>query len=169
MTLSERADRHKDIVAAWLRGLGPTQIADTFNLSERHVYRIIEEFRESQPAVNDQDPVEILQEKLMRLEAAAQEYALIAQTTSNEQIRVGAIAKRLDAYQQATELMQKTGVLPNNLGTLAITMDVKKLAKRVVDAVEQMDLSDDQAQKLLEAITGEPMIVEADVIEEEVE
>ena len=65
--------------------------------------------------------------------------------------------------------MQKTGVLPNNLGTLAITMDVKKLAKRVVDAVEQMDLSDDQAQKLLEAITGEPMIVEADVIEEEVE
>jgi len=166
MTLAKRAGRHADIVEAWLRGLGPTQIAATFSLSQRQVYRVIAEYKESQPVLTDQDPIAILEERLMKLEAAAQEYALIAQTTKSEQIRVAAISKRLDAYQQATELMQKTGILPNNLGTLGVTLDVKQLAKRVVDTVEELGLSAEQAQSVLEAITGEVFVIESEAVEE---
>jgi acetolactate synthase small subunit len=168
LTAAERVQRHAEIAEAVLRGLAVKQVARTYNVSERHVYRVMADYRSSQPKLRDINPVQVVEDRLMMLQAAAEEYALIAQTTTNETLRVNAITKRLDAYQQATELMQAAGVMPNNLGTINVAIDVKRVAQRIVNAVEEFGLGEEQTNKLLEVITGQVIDVGDDAVEEEI-
>lgn len=161
MTVAERESRNMEIVTARLgRGLSWATISKTFDLSERNCRRIVTTWKNAQPALKTVDPIKEIEDTLYRLEGAAEEFALIAQTTTNDSARVGAIKARVDTIWKRVELMQASGVLPNDLGTLRVEMDIRAVAQRVLLTIEQLDLDPEGAQKLMSAVTGQPVSID---------
>lgn len=152
MTHHERARRNTEIVEARARGLSWPTIAVASGLSERHCRRVVADFRASAPRLHDTDPVEVIEDALHQYRDAAEELALIAGQTGNESVRVGAIKARLDCLRSTTALMQEVGVLPHDLGQLAVEIDVRQMVVRVLAVFDELDLSVEVQRRLIDAI-----------------
>ena len=128
----EKVERDRQIVAAKARSLSDATVADTFNVDESTVREVMAQWRETQPSLRSVDPIDVVEQVLFELRGSIEELAVISSTTKNDNVRVGAIDKKLKAMQQMTALMQATGVLPNDLGTLKVDMDVRAFAATVL-------------------------------------
>jgi hypothetical protein len=98
--------------------------------------RAVAGFRATRPSLRDRDPATVVADMLDELQAISEQLAEIADSTANDAVRVGAIGRRLTVLRETRELMQATGVLPNDLGQLAVAIDLKAAADRMVAALE---------------------------------
>lgn len=153
-TAADVARRNQEILAASARGIGPAAIARTYQLDEDHVAKIIREHKDSRPPLDfDTDPAEIVRGELDALDAAIEELALAAVNADNSNAKVGAIGKRLDALRQKRDLLQSVGLLPLDLGTLHVSVDLQAMAIRVVDEVfEKHNLPPEVQADIIDAI-----------------
>ena len=88
VTGHERAVRNSDVVRARARGLGWEEIASRFDLSERQCRRILADYRESRPSPHEIDPIETIQMAMEHYDAAIEDFALLAEQTTNDAVRL---------------------------------------------------------------------------------
>lgn len=149
---AEKVARDRQIVAAKARSLSDATVADTFGVNEKTVREIMAEWRKEQPSLKTVDPIEVVEQVLFELRGSIEELAMVSSTTTNDNVRVGAIKARIDALDKMTALMQATGVLPNDLGTLKVDMDIRAFAATVLRVFNEEDVPADTVEKVMAAI-----------------
>ena len=91
-------------------------MAATFGVSERHVRRVLEEYRESRPALHGLDPVEALQDTLDAYHALINEAVELADQAQQESTRLGALKLRLALLDARLRLVPGFGLVPSGVG-----------------------------------------------------
>src|SRR5213078_2331252 len=88
------------------------------------------------------DGTEAFAEALVQLEAAMEELALLAGTTSNDPGRLGRVRARLDAMGQRIMLLRLGGYLPASWRAAMTEADMRLMAGRIRVVLEKHDPSD---------------------------
>lgn len=151
-TSAEKVERDRNIVAAKARSLSTATVAQTFDVSERTVETVMAEYRASQPSLRSVDPIEVVEQTIFELRGAIEELALISSNAKQDAVRVGAVSKRVDTIKQLTHLMQSTGVLPNDLGTLKVDMDVRAFASVVLNVFKEEGIPEEAVARVMDEI-----------------
>jgi hypothetical protein len=151
-TVTEQANRNAEIVAGKMRGLSWSQLAASYGITIRRCQQIFAEWREENPTLRHHDPIEIADDLLDGYTADIEELVLIAATSDQDAVRVGAINARMNARQRITELLQALGVLPNDLGEMRIQIDARITAQKVLAVLEPLGLPDGVIDDLIEAL-----------------
>lgn len=149
---AEKVERDKQIVAAKARSLSTPTVAKTFNVSEATVEKVMAEYRKSQPSLRSIDPIQVVEETIFELRGAIEELALLSSSSKQDAVRVGAVAKRVDTIDKLTKLMQTTGVLPNDLGTLKVDMDVRAFASVVLRVFKEAEIPAETVGQVMDEI-----------------
>jgi hypothetical protein len=66
------------------------------------------------------------------MDAIIEEFALLAETTNNDAVRLGAIKARRQAVEHRVGLLQATGVLPPTGEAIQFELDARATAERLV-------------------------------------
>lgn len=162
LTVAERQQRHDQVVMLRARGLTWPQIAEATGLSRNQCMLVMKQFRESEPTLRTQDPLEVIDEMLIGYQADLAELATISNTTKNDSVRVGAINSRMAARDRIVGLLQATGVLPHDLGKLKVEIDVRYIAQRVFVIFDKYKVPEEAQEEILALMRGED---DPDVIE----
>jgi transposase-like protein len=157
MTTSERADRNAAVVADRARGVAWAEIARAHDLTERQCRRIVQEYRDSRPALREVDPVAVVEDTLAAQESAISDLALLSERTDHDATRLGAIKARLSVYAERIELLQLVGMIPTDLGQLLIVEDNAEVVRQVVAVFSRNAVPDYVVEELLDVIGGAPV------------
>jgi transposase len=107
VTSFERAERNQAIVTARLRGLGERHVAEMYEVSERHVRRVLREYRESRTAWHELDPVQALKDTLGAYETLIHEAEVLTDQAKQESTRLGAVKLVLDRHGVPEHVQQE--------------------------------------------------------------
>jgi hypothetical protein len=154
LAAQEKVDRDRQVVADCLRGLTWATIAQRHGLSERHCREIVEQWRVSQPALDQLDPLELIQEALERRETLIEEFALLAEGSNHEAVRLGALKARHAALIDYTGLLIACGLLPPSLGQAAVEIDVHRLTQHILDVFDRYGVDEAARRDLVELLRG---------------
>jgi hypothetical protein len=88
---------------------------------------------------------------LDRLEAWVEQLAEIADEAEGN-VRISAINAQLNALTRTAELMQATGLLPHDLGTLRLELDVQALGVRLVTVLTEQGATPEMKKAILAAL-----------------
>jgi hypothetical protein len=152
VTAQERVRRNAEVFNARARGLSWATIAAQTNLSERQCRRIFAEHREASGSLADLDASEIVRDTLDAYDAAIEDLALLADSSTHDGARLGAIRARLDAVTSRWELMQAIGVLPANLEQLWPEWDAQRVARRIIDVLDDHQIPLEVQQEIAQAV-----------------
>ena len=123
-----------------LQGMGVQAIADSDGRGVSMIRKVIErQGRQAPEKLLEMQPVKIVEAMLRRSQMA---WRLAAQTAAHAQqdsVRIGAIRTMLDADERVLLILQSTGHMPRELGTLRHLVDVRHIAVRMVDAVRSLE------------------------------
>ena len=123
-----------------LQGMSPKAISDSDGRSENRIRQVIERQSRSSPEkLLDLQPVKIVEAMLRRSQMAWRLSATTAAHTENDGIRIGAIRTMLDCDERVLLILQSTGHMPRELGTLRHLVDVRHIAVRMIDAVRGLE------------------------------
>lgn len=150
----EREVRDQKIVVDWLRGMDLPALGAKWNLSERRLQEIIAVFREQhKPVHRGADPIDVVYQFLDRYHAWIAQLAEIADQAENDSARVGAVNSQMAAQHRMAELMQATGLLPRNLGTLRLELDVRVLTQKLVKVLKDHDAPPELMEAIVEVLS----------------
>lgn len=123
-----------------LDGMSPADIAKQDGRSTAVIRQVIRRHQGISPdSLLALAPVKIVEKMLRRSETAWRMAAAIAAGTEQDATRVTAIRTMLDADERVLEILQSTGHLPRELGTLRHLVDVRHIAVSMIDAVRALE------------------------------
>jgi hypothetical protein len=152
VTAQERVQRNAKVFNARARGWSWPTIAARFNLSTRQCRRVVAEYREATGSLADLDASEIARDTLDAYDAAIEELALLADNTTHDGTKLGAIRARLDAVTSKWELMRAIGVLPANLEQLWPEWDAHRVARTILRVLDNHQVSPEVQQEITKAV-----------------
>jgi hypothetical protein len=151
----EKVSRDAEIVSARASGLPWSEIAAEHGISCRQCRTIVSEFGKAGITPRLRDPVEVVDQMLERYEAFQERLIDIADTATNDSARVGAIKAAMDAMKAQAELMQAIGVLPRDLGRMAVEIDVVQTAMAAIEVLARNGVPVEVQRELVEAVSGD--------------
>lgn len=161
-----RARKHALIVKKRLQGLAWETVAAEVGMSERQCRKVWTTWRdERKPFIEGLDPIDYVVEMAGRLDTLYETLALIASDEkAQHSARVGAVNGQRQTLQAQIELLQETGLLPRNLGRLAVEVDIRHVAVELRMFLQRRlseDEFDDAAEELQSILrrdaTGRPL------------
>lgn len=153
MSVSEYEERDANIVRDHLRGASFEFLAKKHEVTTRRAREIWEKWRQENPAsYKGRDPIVLVQSMLERLEAWVEQLAEVADGAEADATRISAINSQVAVMTRSAELMQATGILPHNLGTLRLELDVQLLAVRLVTVLTEKGATPELKQAVLETL-----------------
>ena len=150
---AEKVRRDEQIVADRARGLRWATIAERHHLSERHAREVWRERLAAEP-LESLDGTETIAEALLQVEAAIEDLALLAETTNNDPVKLGAIRARLDAMNSRVTLLRIGGYLPATWRAAMTEADTRRMADNLVAVLVRHDASDQLLQDIAETLRG---------------
>ena len=158
MTEEERLERNVELVRDRLRGQSWAYLAEKYNLEISRCQLIYREWRqENQSTYVGRDPIAIVHSMLDRLESWVEQLAEVADSSGTETTKIAAINAQLNALTRTAELMQATGILPHDLGTLRVELDVQTLAVKLVTVLTEQGAPPEMKRAILEALRADAM------------
>jgi len=152
MTEAEREERNQELIRDRLRGQSWTYLSEKYGIQARVCMKIYKEWRdENAPTYQGRDPIAIVHSMLDRLEAWVEQLAEIADEAEGN-VRISAINAQLNALTRTAELMQATGLLPHDLGTLRLELDVQALGVRLVTVLTEQGATPEMKRAILNAL-----------------
>jgi len=148
---AEKARRDERIVADRARGLRWSTIAQKHNLSERQAREVWRE-RLSAEHLESLDGRDAIAEALLQIEAAIEDLALLAQTTNNDPVRLGAIRARLDAMGDRVTPLRVGGYLPRTWRDAMVEANFRTMSENIVEVLEKHGVFNAVAGDLLAAL-----------------
>jgi hypothetical protein len=118
------------------------EIAGRHGISARQAQRIYAAGSARSPAI-ERDPLELASEILAEYDAAVAELRHLAKKTSHDGTRLGSIRARVEVITLRTQLQMALGVLPRDLGELAMILDGRRTADAVMDVLERYGASEE--------------------------
>lgn len=112
-------------------------------------------------------PVKIVEGMLRRSQMAWRMAATIAAHAEADATRMTAIRTMLDADERVLEILQSTGHLPRELGTLRHLVDVRHIAIKMIDAVRDLESGERSPEQVRGVFEDLLALTEGDVIEGE--
>jgi hypothetical protein len=153
LTEREREARNNELIRDKLRGQGWAYLSEKYDLTVRQCQDIYGQWREqNQPTFQGRDPIAIVHGMLDRLESWIEQLAEVADGTTTDMTKIAAINAQMAATTRAAELLQATGLLPHDLGTLRLELDVQTLAVRLVTVLTEQGATPDMKRAILDAL-----------------
>lgn len=154
MTALEITQRNGQIFRSWLRGLRVETLAETYGLKPRAIEKILAQWKEHGGAVIAQDPMQIIEDHVLRLDAVVDELAAVAAKEKGSG-RVAAIRARLEAMKAKIEFLQQVKILPQDLGTIGVQIDLRAVGLLLYEALEKRGLAEPELMaELADIIEG---------------
>jgi len=144
----EKVIRDQRIVADRARGLAWATIAGRHGLSERQCQTIWRDHLAREPLPHQVDLEESLRETLAQLDAVVEDAALLAETTRNDSVRLGAIKMRYSALTGKTQVMHACGLLPRYEHGLH-ALDFERLGETLCEVLAEHRASRELVDDLL--------------------
>lgn len=141
LTALQITQRNGQIFRSWLRGLQPETLAETYGLKPRAIEKIIAEWKKAGGTVIGQDPMQIIEDHVLRLDSIVDELAAVAAKEKGSG-RVGAIRARLEAMTKKIEFLQQVKILPQDLGTIGVQIDLRAIGLLLYEALERRGLAE---------------------------
>jgi len=154
VTSFERAERNQAIVTARLRGLTERRVAEMYEVSERHVRRVLREYRESRTAWDELDPVEALHDTLGAYEALINEAEALTDQAKQESTRLGALKLRLAVLDARIRLVPGLGLVPNELERRRMMEGFRRMAHQIVVVLDRRGVAEDVQQEIVDTVEG---------------
>ncbi len=142
------------MIADRAHGFSWITIAERRDLSERMCRSIWNDHLRQQP-IGPSDLREALREAVAQYDAAIEDLALLAETTTNDPVRLGAIKARLDTMTRREDLLRIAGILPYSPQALRSELSVEKMLDeilRLFDRVVPEPLQDQAELDLIAAL-----------------
>lgn len=153
LTNAEREERNAELIRDRLRGQSWPHLAAKYGIRERQCKDIYGTWREQNQSIyQGRDPIAIVHSMLDRLESWVEQLAEVADTTTTEATEIAAINAQMTALTRTAELMQATGILPHDLGTLRLELDVQSLAVRLVTILTEQGATPEMKRAILDAL-----------------
>ena len=153
LTEDERLERNAELVRDRLRGQSWAYIAEKYNIQIPQCQKIYGDWRQqNQSTYVGRDPIAIVHSMLDRLESWVEQLAEVADSSGTDTTRIAAINAQLNALTRTAELMQATGILPHDLGTLRLELDVQTLAVKLVTVLTEQGATPEMKRAILEAL-----------------
>jgi hypothetical protein len=123
-----------------LQGMTPAAIAKQDGRDPVTIRKVIRREAKADPeSILALTPVKIIEAMLRRSQTAWKMAAAIAAHADNDSTRTTAIRTMLDADERVLLILQSTGHLPRELGTLRHLVDVRHIAITMIDAVRALE------------------------------
>lgn len=153
MTEAEREERNMELVRDRLRGQSWPWLAEKYGIRAAQCKHVYKEWRDAnQSTYQGRDPIAIVHGMLDRLEAWTEQLAEVADASSAETTQIAAINAQMSALTRTAELMQATGILPHDLGTLRLELDVQSLAVKLVSVLTEQGASPEMKRAILDTL-----------------
>lgn len=150
LTAVEQVERNETLAMDKLRGASWEKLMVKYDLSESQVKRCFKAWRQANaPKLREKDPFEIVWESVERYEQWIEQLADIALDADQDSAKVGAINSQARLQAQRDELLQKSGILPQNLGKLKVEHDIRYIAQAIVKVFDEDDVPLDTRRKVL--------------------
>jgi hypothetical protein len=156
LSVTQQFERNVKIVLARHRGASYATVAQKHDLSVIQCKRIVKAFREANPTLRHQNPVEIVDEMLEGYMADLNDLNDVVEKAEHEAAKTGAINARRQVREKITELLQAVGALPHDLGTLRLEMDAQVTVRKVLTILERYKLPDEAFDEILTELGGPP-------------
>jgi hypothetical protein len=153
LTEDERLERNAELVRDRARGQSWVYLSEKYNLSSGQCHDIYAAWRkQNQSTYVGRDPIQIVHSMLDRLESWVEQLAEVADSSETDTIKIAAVNAQLNALTRTAELMQATGILPHDLGTLRLELDVQTLAVKLVSVLGEQGASPEMKRAILDAL-----------------
>jgi hypothetical protein len=132
----------RDLLAYELscQGMKLSAIAKQDGRSEKVIREVIERMaKQGSEALMEMAPLKVVESMLRRSQTAWKMAAATAAHAEQDTTRIAAIRAMMDADQRVLEILQSTGHLPRELGTLRHLVDVRSIAIQMIDAVRGLE------------------------------
>jgi hypothetical protein len=158
LTDEERKERDAELIRDRLRGQSWPYLSEKYGLTQDWCQTIYREWREqNQSTYQGRDPIQIVHSMLDRLESWTEQLAEVADESSADTVKIAAINAQLNALTRTAELMQATGILPHDLGTLRLELDVQSLALKLVTVLTDQGASPEMKRAILETLKADAL------------
>ena len=158
LTEAEREERNAELIRDRLRGQGWTYLAEKHGLKIEQCQRVYAAWREQNRATYEgRDPIAIVHSMLDRLESWVEQLAEVADDTPTDSIKIAAVNAQMTALARTAELMQATGILPHDLGTLRLELDVQTLAVRLVTVLTEQGATPQMKRAILDTLQADAL------------
>ena len=128
------------------------RIAEEFGLSARQCQRAWRDYRRCLPTIVELDPVEVVKKPSTATTRQIEELAVLAETTSHDGTRLGALRARLDANNAHLSLLMAVGAAPPNLARVWLEVDARELAARAIAVLERHGVSEDVFDEIARSV-----------------
>lgn len=156
LTVAQQFERNVKIVLARHRGASYATVAEKHGLSVIQCKRIVKAFREANPTLRHQNPVEIVDEMLEGYMADLNDLNDVVEKAEHEAAKTGAINARRQVREKITELLQAVGALPHDLGTLRVEMDAQVTVTKVLAILKRYQLPLEAFEEIMNELGGPP-------------
>jgi hypothetical protein len=156
LTAAQKVRRDAEIVADRARGLTWPTIAERNRISERQARRAWTDWIRRAP-LEAVDPLRALQDAVAQLDALVEDLVLLAESTANDSVRLGAIKSRWLIIADRFRLMSYTGLLPRDLGLYRTELDARRLVDAIFRAFDEHAVSRDAREAVLAALRSESL------------
>lgn len=143
LTSHQKVERDVHVVADRARGIGWAKIAERQGLSERQCRNVWSEHLRRVAPLEETDLERVAEEQLVVFDTLIEDLALLAESTPNDAVRLGALRSKMAAHYQRVGLLQHTGLLPRDLRHWYYELDARQVIKAVIQVIhDQPDLPD---------------------------
>lgn len=165
-TAEEQTQRNAQIFMLWLRGVSAHDLAATFGMSVERIYGIIKVRKAEGRRLEKTTFLEVLQDWDLRNETAMSELAKVAASrNASESVKVQAITTRMSREDKRLAVYQAIGVLPEDLGSLAVPISGMKLAAELLDILESHGVLTEEILRDIADRYGAPDEIDGDASE----
>jgi hypothetical protein len=151
VTAQEKVRRDAEIAADRAAGLTWPTVARRHDLSERQCQEIVKAHRAARPPFESRDPVEAVTELVEQLDSLVERFALVAEETKHDAVRVGALRSQLSAMEQRFTIMQTLGLLPP-LDLVRLDVDMRRVMDTAVNVLKRHEVGGEVFDDLLVAL-----------------
>jgi hypothetical protein len=138
----KKTERDRLIVADRASGLTWPTIARRHDLSERQCQEIVRARRAERPLFESRDPVEAVTDLVEQLDSVIEKFALVAEQTGHDAVRVGALRSQLAAMEQRFVVMRTLGLTPS-LDLVRQDVDLRRVAEVAVSVLRRHGVPDE--------------------------
>lgn len=111
----------------------------------------MKEHRAAEPPFESRDPVEAVMELVEQLDSLVEKFALAAEETKHDAVRVGALRSQAAAMEQRFTVMHALGLLPP-LDLVRLDVDMRRVMDTAVTVLKRHEVAGEVFDDLLVAL-----------------
>jgi hypothetical protein len=141
-------------VTASLRGLGERHVAEMYEVSERHVRRVLQEYRKSHRPLHKLDPSKVLRDTLDAYQALIEEAVALADEAEQESTRLGALKLRLALLDARLRMFPGIGLVPSEVERARLEADATRIARGMLIILDRHGVPEHVQQEIVDMAEG---------------